>query len=106
MRSTVLVTDGQVYYNNVATLLKDVNSNLEFNIFPNPNNGQFEINYSSSTNLKTEIRVLDVLGKVVYQTEMTDDKVLIDLNTQSAGIYYVVLMSENKLITKKIVVEK
>jgi hypothetical protein len=106
MRSTVLVTDGQVYYNNVATSVKNIDNKLDLNIFPNPNNGQFEIRYSSLSSLKTEIKILDVLGKVVYQTELTNNKSLIDLNTQAAGIYYVILTNENNQITKKIIVVK
>lgn len=106
MRSSSITTDGQVYYTNVATSVKNIDNEFDLNIFPNPNNGQFEINYSYLTNHKTEVKVLDVLGKVVYQTELSNNKALIDLNTQSPGIYYVVLKSENKLITKKIVIEK
>lgn len=107
MRSSILTTDGQVYYNNVATAVKEMKDDAELNVFPNPNNGQFEIMYSSLSNLKTKIKVLDVLGKVVYQTELSNSKTMIDLNTQSAGIYYVVLVNENNnQITKKIIVEK
>lgn len=105
MRSTVLVTDGQVYYN-VVTSLKDVNNNLEFNIFPNPNNGQFEINYSSSTNHNTEVKVLDVLGKVVYQTELSTNRTTIDLTNQAEGIYYVVLKCDGKFVIKKVILAK
>lgn len=105
MRSTVLTSDGQVYYN-VVTGLQKTQNDAELQIFPNPNNGSFEINYSLENDLKTEIRVVDILGKVVYQTEMTDGNTYINLNNQPAGIYYVIMTNEKGQITKKIVVEK
>ena len=105
MRSTVLTSDGQVYYNTV-TGINNVENNLNFSLFPNPNNGQFEINYSVSEDLKTDLKVIDVLGKIVFQTELSETRTLIDLNNQSSGIYYVTLSNEKGQITKKIVVEK
>ena len=48
---------------------------------------------------------MDVLGKVVYQTELSQTQTTVNLNNQSAGIYYVVLITELGSTTKKIVIE-
>lgn len=106
MRSSILTTDGQVYHNAV-TSVKNIDNELDLNIFPNPNNGQFEISYSSLTDLKTKIKVLDVLGKVVYQTELSNNRTTIDLTDQAEGIYYVILINEShNSISKKIIVAR
>lgn len=105
MRSPILTSDGQVYYNNI-TSIKNNEDLVNFNLFPNPNNGQFEINYVVSSDVKTQIKVADVLGKIVFETQIIDNRTVIDLNNQSSGIYYVTLTNEKGQIVKKIIVEK
>jgi hypothetical protein len=105
MRSTVSTSDGQVYYN-LTTSVKDNTDNFEFTVFPNPNNGQFEINYSQNSIYKTEVKVLDVLGKVVYQTELSQAHTTINLSNQAEGIYYIVMSNSTYQVTKKVIITK
>ena len=74
--------------------------------FQNPTNGQFEILSSSELTSKTRVKVVDVLGKIIYETELVNGKTQIDLNDQADGVYQVIVTSgENKLV-KKIVLTK
>lgn len=84
-----------------------INENTTSNnivIYPNPNNGLFK--FEISTPIKnTKIQVYNSLGACVYQTS-SDRQSTIDLTNQANGLYFVKVMSENKIIaTQKIVKE-
>jgi hypothetical protein len=105
MRSSVLTSDGQVYYNGLATSVNSLSSESDLEIFPNPNNGQFTIQHSGLKE-KTELQIVDVLGKLVLKKEIIADATTIDLSSQSNGVYYLMMNLNGKQITKKVVVNK
>ncbi len=106
MKSAILTTDGQVYDNGTVTGINNHGEKTEFMIAPNPNNGQFDVLFASQDQLRTEIIIVDVLGKVVFQTEFSGIKTSIQLNDQAEGIYDVVLKNERGTFSKKIVVTR
>lgn len=75
-----------------------------FDVYPNPNTGTFNIRFSESTNPLT-IKIHDMLGKLVYRQENIDQKTLkIDLNNDLKGFYLVsVLTDKGKKVTKILV---
>jgi PKD repeat protein len=82
---------------------------LEWNLFPNPNNGKFTINVGSHTNETVEIRVVNTLGEIVISRplELSDHKsssYVLDVNVAS-GIYFVQLISVNGAYTRRVVIE-
>lgn len=82
---------------NIEELSKD-----KIKIFPNPtsNNLTIEIDKPYSQ-IKIEIR--DVQGRILYQKETLENPIRLD--NWSAGIYMVKLQVDNKVITKKIMLE-
>lgn len=83
----------------------EINSkNSELLIFPNPSNSIFNI-YSNNTDfMKAEISVFNIFGeklKVVNQ-KIDNFNISIDLSGNPAGIYFVNILTNNSLTTRKI----
>ncbi len=78
------------------------NSN-NLSVYPNPAHGIFELVVTNDTFIKEkpEIKIYNVLGEIIYQTEMVNEKSEIDLAEQPAGIYFIKVGS----LTKKIIKE-
>jgi hypothetical protein len=82
-----------------ANVLKDVL------IYPNPNLGVFTIEISEIEKNKetTELSIYNVLGELVYQSKIIDQKSTITLF--AAGVYYLRMVSGQEIVNKKVIVE-
>jgi hypothetical protein len=78
-------------------------------IFPNPNNGSFMLNYTSTSNQKVSLKLYDRIGRMVYSSEVkvTSGSNPIEMNIQNlnSGIYMFELINEQGKQTQKIVIE-
>lgn len=79
-----------------------------FTLFPNPSNGKFTLQYKS-TNInrsKANVDVYNVVGEKIYSfLNETGDQFIIDLNSQSSGIYFLKLKTDNHVFTRKIIIQ-
>ncbi|GAA0728429.1 hypothetical protein GCM10009430_37580 [Aquimarina litoralis] len=74
--------------NNVLTV-NDFHLADNFEIYPNPNNGNFTIDFKTFLN-KAKISVLDELGRVVHQSDYQNiNRIYINFNNYSKGFYFV-----------------
>ncbi len=71
----------------------------EFVVYPNPSNGIFNINISSTYN----VTVSDVLGKVVYSAQLENGTHAINLNNYSNGLYILKAESNGQSKTLRLV---
>lgn len=81
------------------------NKNIDFSIFPNPNNGEFSLKINNVTN-NSIMNVHNVLGQLVHTEvlEKTQTK-QINLTHLQKGIYTITInQNEKKSITQKIVI--
>lgn len=86
----------------LATLSNvDFDSN-EFNIYPNPSNGNIKINFENS-NEKYSVQVFSILGQKVFEKEYTNSSSAAVNNLQK-GVYLVKITNDNKSVTKKLIV--
>ena len=84
-------------------------SNTSFNqslvaVYPNPSNGIYTISLGNVEPIS--VKVYDVTGKIlVTKTDVlvSDKKTTVDLTSASNGIYFLVINSENEIISKRIV---
>lgn len=58
-----------------------------FNVYPNPNNGEFTVSSETSTDVVVE--VFNVLGEKVYNSSSDNGTVLVKLNDAASGVYVV-----------------
>ena len=65
------------------------------NIYPNPSNGMFSVQFSQNEKLSNAVKVLNVLGEEVYRTEIIRLNMRLSLEGYSSGIYY--LLGEYEL---------
>ena len=77
----------------------------DFNIYPNPNNGCFEINFNNPS-INTKIEIFDLTGKKIYKNTVTHEDFKININKFSSGFYLVNAIQNGKLTTKKLQILK
>lgn len=83
-------------------VIKEVNEikNVDFNIYPNPSNGNFTIDFESS-NTKYSIEIYSLLGQKVLEKQTNTSITISDLQS---GVYFVKMSKAGKTITKKIII--
>ncbi len=73
-------------------------------VFPNPSSGVFRID--AGNNKLKEIKVTDVLGRIVLVANINSSNTTIDLSKEMKGVYFVQLSDENNnRVNKKIIKE-
>ena len=88
----------------------EIDNVFEFNIFPNPNNGNFSINLSGQLFSTGSISVYNSRGQKVFQRDITETSgTLLSSPLETAhlqsGIYYVSLHTEKTVYSQKMIVE-
>ncbi len=91
----------QAIYGN-AILATDDYRDTQFFLYPNPTSGILNIEGASPIN---KVVIYDLLGRSVFETLPTSEKVQIDMNNLKAGVYLASITSEGKRIVRKIVKE-
>ncbi len=78
-------------------------SSVSFNVYPNPNNGNF--NVISTSNL--HLTITNELGQVIKSFELnSDNHFTISIDELSSGIYFVVANDANSTQYQKIIINK
>lgn len=74
---------------------------------PNPNDGQFNLEFDLPEKMNTRVMVLDQMGRKVYEEELRnfDGRYSnrIDISSQQNGVYFLIIAQGDKQFTKKIV---
>jgi subtilisin-like proprotein convertase family protein len=82
---------------------------VDYKIFPNPNNGEFNIQFKTSKSKKIKIEVYDLSGRSIYKNsyEISDGAFNenIILNNAQTGLYILNLDNGINKTTKKIIVQ-
>lgn len=80
---------------------------FDLNLYPNPNSGSFTIEPHIPLSGSVDLRIFDILGKVVWKSE---EKNLIrrniDLSNLESGMYILQGRSENKVAVKRFIIQK
>ncbi len=91
------------YSENCTLSVNQFNLENAFNIYPNPVKEQFTIQNDAGYVIDA-ISIYTILGKLIYKSK--DIQNTIDVSTLSNGMYLIKLNSNNKIITKKIIINK
>ena len=102
-------TDG---CSNTSTLLNIADSaTAQLFIYPNPNDGQFQVSYYNGTPTKNTIAIYDAKGsRILVKTfDITSayQRMNIDISNRSKGTYHIVLygLNNKKIVTGRVVVQ-
>jgi len=81
----------------------------KFNVFPNPNNGKFNIQVQTTNSEKLNITIRNLVGQIVYSEKVSVMNALnksLDLSHLEKGIYTISLENEQtSLSTKKVTIQ-
>lgn len=95
--------------NMTVTGLENQNSSsTQFDVYPNPNNGQFYIQLNSKSTLQFKMSVRNTIGQTILNEQIIVKGLFskqLDLTTFEKGVYFVCLENENEKLIKKIVVQ-
>jgi len=80
------------------------------NVYPNPNNGDFTVNFNADNNSQYLLEITNVLGQIVYQRNISDASgeftANLNLIGYGKGVYMVVLkQGQQQQSIKKVIVE-
>ncbi len=89
--------------------LADLFTNGSMNVFPNPTSGKFEISFESANTRDFTIRISDPTGKSIISESFErfngEFKRNYDLSKIAKGVYVLEVISNEKTVSKKLVVQ-
>ncbi|QXP80528.1 MULTISPECIES: reprolysin-like metallopeptidase [Winogradskyella] len=91
-----------------ASLSVQDNELEALSIFPNPNNGEFNVQFNSTSGEAIAINVYDIRGRSIYSQNFDNVGTFneaIKLNNAQSGVYLLTIIDGTKKVTKKIIVD-
>ncbi|MDY8138148.1 reprolysin-like metallopeptidase [Aquimarina sp. 2201CG5-10] len=78
----------------------------EFSIAPNPNDGSFMLTYEGQKKLN-EVLIYDLSGKLIFVKDLSnfDKREEIKINQVETGMYLIKIISDQTVVTKRIIVK-
>ena len=73
-------------------------------VSPNPTTGMVRCSLNNVRNAR--LQVLDVYGKILMEKEVTDRLTELDFSDRAAGIYFLRVVSDNKIVTTRKVIRR
>lgn len=101
MKGTIIVQS--------ATGIEETAMLANINIYPNPTNGKFSIEFNNAdipSEKDCSLEIYNIRGQKIYQTPVLDPTSVFDLSNQSDGIYFIKIKNDQAVLTKKIVIQK
>jgi hypothetical protein len=99
---TIVVTQSVISCIGMAEI---TSGNVVFSIYPNPNNGSFNVSISEFTN-KTTVQLYNAIGQAIFSEEVKASLTNVNLKQLPKGIYFIQLKEADKVIkTSRIIVE-
>lgn len=89
--------------------LNEITSAWNANVYPNPNNGSFQLNIANANFNDLQIRVMNALGQEVYNRKIyvnnTTVNETINLNDHTPGVYFMNLITGEQTLTYRVTVK-
>ncbi len=96
--------DGKFEYTSIISISNCKDVITQFDIYPNPSNGAFNLIYKGNKDQIQSVSIYNVCGEKVYNLESYKSD--FDLSDKPEGLYFIHLNLFSKSITKKLVVVK
>ncbi|MGZ3751180.1 MAG: T9SS type A sorting domain-containing protein [Bacteroidia bacterium] len=87
-----------------VTGIKEPESNVNWQIFPNPSSGIFSVNSDMSTG-NTILKIVNSVGQLILRTEIYTNHTSIDISQFTPGLYFAIITTGHQNWTKKIIIE-
>ena len=79
--------------------------NNQISITPNPSDGFIKIAFSEPLNQAVDFKLIDILGKHVFESSLTEQSQTISIDGLSSAQYYAVFKLDNKRFIKRLIIE-
>jgi len=118
---TVMIADGACPYGGYSSAkycltitsgvgIDNQDNISDFQVFPNPNSGMFEIDYQSVSAEKCQLQILNAEGKKVYSEQWNRPDMhsnhQLNLTNLPDGLYYINIRQANRNSKAKIIIKK
>jgi len=84
----VYINNCGIYFSdtlNITPTFKNLSSNYQFSLYPNPNDGSFYVHLKKSGNY--QLKIYDGIGKLIYQDKFYGNQHFIQLRNLTEGVY-------------------
>ena len=82
------------------------NSNQMFNLYPNPNNGTFQLETNFHLSEISNLKITDLLGVPIYENQSLTSNT-IQLHAAATGTFFLIMVLKNgMMVTRKMVIQK
>lgn len=88
--------------------IDELSSTIDFNVYPNPNKGQFTLNLTTQNTTDLRISITNIHGQEVFVKNNFDNINVIneEINIGNVkGVYFVNIITNNEVVTKKVIVQ-
>jgi PKD repeat protein len=90
--------------------LEEVEGLGTVSVYPNPSAGVYQVDFNTNNDVNIAIQVTNVLGQTVYTKNIGSingtHKDAIDITNEAPGVYYVVIVSDNKTVLTNMLVKQ
>jgi beta-glucanase (GH16 family) len=100
--------DDSTYKDTQLEKILSTSASSSVNIFPNPSNGNFTIDFGNKDYKNYMLMIFDISNRLMYSNEKINEKILhLNPNFLSKGIYFLNLINieTNETITKKLIIQ-
>ena len=92
-----------------TTVLSTEENELDnFSLYPNPNNGEFNVGFNPTSGEDITIKVYDIRGRAIFSnvySSVSRFEEVIRLNNAQSGVYLLTIADGAQKVTKKIIVD-
>jgi len=84
------------------------NKNINLIVYPNPNDGKFMIDLSSKIPIDGQLQIHNNIGQLLMTKSIKFNSSYnesFDMNNLSKGVYYIRLLTDNEVLTGKIIIQ-
>lgn len=104
--------DSRTFKNEMAAVsVEEISAIANVNVYPNPVNETANVVFNLTSNVDTNIEIVNILGEVVYTENLGtltngQHTTVVDVQGLTNGIYFLNIISEGNIVSKKINVSK
>lgn len=99
-----LIQGEELTFTTDESSLSDVENTIEVNLYPNPAKEKVYLETKGFEN-KAKAMLSDLQGRILKEIEINSERIEINLNTLSSGVYYLKVFDNNSIKTIKIIKE-
>ncbi len=91
------------YESQVALSINDFSQDAILSVYPNPTNGEFNIELGQLASENIDLKIISITGKMVKEMTLKQGLNTININGLNSGLYILNLTSDNNTVTHKLI---